>query len=86
MGDYFIGPVMCYLDEDGWLFLSDRIKDMILSGGQNIYATDLEQALNAMPEVIESAVGRDPPTTGERLHGRLLLNDLRVSSVRKTFG
>lgn len=45
-----------YLDEDGWLFLSDRIKDMILSGGQNIYATDLEQALNAMPEVLESAV------------------------------
>ena len=49
-----------YLDEDGWLFLSDRIKDMILSGGQNIYATDLEQALNAMPEVIESAVVARP--------------------------
>ena len=49
-----------YLDEDGWLFLSDRIKDMILSGGQNIYATDLEQALNGMPEVIESAVVARP--------------------------
>ena len=49
-----------YLDEDGWLFLSDRIKDMILSGGQNIYATDLEQALNAMPDVVESAVVAKP--------------------------
>ena len=49
-----------YLDEDGWLFLSDRIKDMILSGGQNIYATDLEHALNAMSDVIESAVVAKP--------------------------
>ena len=51
---------MGYLDEDGWLFLSDRIKDMILSGGQNIYATDLEQALNAIPDVVESAVVAKP--------------------------
>ena len=49
-----------YLDEDGWLFLSDRIKDMILSGGQNIYATDLEQALNAASDVVESAVVARP--------------------------
>lgn len=49
-----------YLDEDGWLFLSDRIKDMILSGGQNIYATDLEQALNALADVVESAVVAKP--------------------------
>jgi acyl-CoA synthetase (AMP-forming)/AMP-acid ligase II len=49
-----------YLDEDGWLFLSDRIKDMILSGGQNIYATDLEQALNFVPDVVESAVVAKP--------------------------
>ena len=49
-----------YLDEDGWLFLSDRLKDMILSGGQNIYATDLEQVLNALPDIIESAVVAKP--------------------------
>ncbi|MDA8662113.1 acyl--CoA ligase [Luminiphilus sp.] len=49
-----------YLDEDGWLFLSDRIKDMILSGGQNIYATDLEEALNAASDVVESAVVARP--------------------------
>ncbi len=45
-----------YLDTEGWLFLSDRIKDIIISGGQNIYATDLEAALNDHPDVIESAV------------------------------
>jgi len=45
-----------YLDEDGWLFLSDRRKDMIISGGFNIYATDLELVLLEHEEVHEVAV------------------------------
>ena len=45
-----------YLDEDGWLFLSDRRKDMIISGGFNIYATDLELVLLEHPEIHEAAV------------------------------
>lgn len=45
-----------YLDEDGWLFLSDRRKDMIISGGFNIYATDLELVLLEHEDVHEVAV------------------------------
>lgn len=45
-----------YLDEDGWLFLSDRHKDMIISGGFNIYATDLELVLLEHEDVHEVAV------------------------------
>lgn len=80
-----------YLDEDGWLFLSDRIKDMILSGGQNIYATDLEQVLNAMPDVLESAVVAKPSEHwGEtpwafvvkRTDSGLSEEDLRLSANR----
>ena len=45
-----------YLDDDGWLFLSDRKKDMIISGGFNIYATDLELMLLEHQAVHEVAV------------------------------
>ena len=34
-----------YLDADGYLFLQDRIKDMIVSGGENIYPAEVENAL-----------------------------------------
>jgi acyl-CoA synthetase (AMP-forming)/AMP-acid ligase II len=44
------------LDEDGFLTLMDRAKDMIISGGFNIYPSDLEAVLVALPGVIEAAV------------------------------
>jgi len=45
-----------YFDDDGFLFLSSRKKDMIISGGMNIYANDLESVLLSHPDVIEAAV------------------------------
>jgi long-chain acyl-CoA synthetase len=45
-----------YLDEDGFLYLSDRKKDVIISGGLNIYATDLEIVLVKHEAVVEAAV------------------------------
>ncbi|RMF09907.1 MAG: long-chain-fatty-acid--CoA ligase [Alphaproteobacteria bacterium] len=45
-----------YLDEDGYLFLCDRIKDMIVSGAENIYPAEVESALAAHPAVAEVAV------------------------------
>ena len=53
-------------DEDGFLVLMDRKKDMIISGGFNIYPSDLEQVLARHPEVVESAVvGVPSPRWGE---------------------
>ena len=43
-------------DEDGYLFIVDRAKDMIISGGENIYSTQVEAAIHQHPAVLESAV------------------------------
>jgi acyl-CoA synthetase (AMP-forming)/AMP-acid ligase II len=45
-----------YLDEDGYLFIHDRVKDMIISGGENIYPAEVESAVYGHPDVAEVAV------------------------------
>jgi long-chain acyl-CoA synthetase len=45
-----------YLDGDGYLFLTDRIKDMIVSGGENVYPIEVEDVLARHPDVLEVAV------------------------------
>jgi fatty-acyl-CoA synthase len=43
-------------DEDGYLYIRDRYKDMIISGGENVYPAEVESALLELPEVVEAAV------------------------------
>ncbi len=45
-----------WISEDGYLFLHDRIKDMIVSGGENIYPAEVENALLAHPAIVDAAV------------------------------
>ena len=45
-----------YVDEEGYLFLTDRIKDMIVSGGENVYPVEVEEALSRHPDVEEATV------------------------------
>lgn len=47
---------MGYLDDDGFLYVVDRLKDMIVSGGENIYSLEVENALMQHPSVMEAAV------------------------------
>lgn len=49
-----------FLDEDGYLTLIDRIKDMVIRGGENIYPKEIENALATHPTVLESAVIGSP--------------------------
>lgn len=55
-----------YLDPDGYLFISDRLKDMIISGGENIYPAEIEDRLNSIDGVTGAAViGVPDPQWGE---------------------
>jgi long-chain acyl-CoA synthetase len=45
-----------FLDEDGYLYLTDRVKDMIISGGENVYPAEVENALSDHPEIADVAV------------------------------
>ena len=45
-----------YIDEDGYLFLTDRIKDMIITGGENVYPAEIEAVVADMPGIVEAAV------------------------------
>jgi acyl-CoA synthetase (AMP-forming)/AMP-acid ligase II len=63
-----------YLDADGYLFLVDRTKDMIVSGGENVYSTEVEQAVASHPAVAQVAViGIPDEIWGEAVHAVVVL-------------
>ena len=49
-------------DEDGYMFIVDRIKDMYISGGENVYPAEVERVLHAHPDILEAAVVGIPDT------------------------
>jgi len=83
-----------YLDDDGYLFIVDRLKDMIITGGFNVYSAEVEQALMQHPAVYEAAVvGLPDEKWGERVTavlqpvpGRALDPDDIVAFVKSRIG
>jgi fatty-acyl-CoA synthase len=63
-----------YLDDDNYLFIVDRAKDMVITGGFNVYSTEVEQALMQHPAVQDCAViGLPDDKWGERVTAILQL-------------
>jgi long-chain acyl-CoA synthetase len=63
-----------YLDHEGFLYLVDRTKDMIVSGGENVYSTEVEQAVASHPAVAQVAViGIPDDIWGEAVHAVVVL-------------
>jgi long-chain acyl-CoA synthetase len=64
------------MDEDGFVFIVDRVKDMIVSGGENVYSAEVENAIYEHPAVAECAViGVPDEKWGERVHAVVRCKD-----------
>ena len=58
-----------YMDDDGFVFIADRLKDMIVTGGENVYSVEVENAVARHPAVLQCAVIAIPDDTwGEIVH------------------
>ena len=69
-------------DEDGYVFIVDRAKDMIISGGENIYSTQVEAAIHQHPAVLESAVfGVPDDQWGEAVKAVVVLKPGQVATA-----
>jgi long-chain acyl-CoA synthetase len=55
-GDWLRSGDIGVMDEDGYLYIVDRLKDMIITGGENVYPREIEEVLYTRPEVSECAV------------------------------
>jgi long-chain acyl-CoA synthetase len=70
-----------YADADGYLFLVDRLKDMIISGGENVYSVEVEAVLAEHPAVAEAAVYGVPHARwGEAVHATVAVTDAAVTA------
>jgi acyl-CoA synthetase (AMP-forming)/AMP-acid ligase II len=67
---------LAYYDERGFLYIVDRKKDMIVTGGENVYSREVEDVLYKHPAVVEAAViGVSDPVWVERVHAEIALKD-----------
>lgn len=73
-GEWFRSGDIGIFDEDGYLYIADRLKDMIITGGENVYSREVEEVLYTRPEIQECAVvGLPDREWGERVAAFLTL-------------
>ena len=82
-GDWFYTGDAGYLDDKGYLYIYDRVKDMIVSGGENIYPAEVENALFGHPAVADVAViGVPDERWGEAVKAVVVLEARRRGHAR----
>jgi long-chain acyl-CoA synthetase len=73
-----------YLDAEGYLFLVDRVKDMIVTGGENVYSAEVESAISTHPAVAQVAViGIPSDRWGEEVHAIVVLKPDATATVEE---
>jgi fatty-acyl-CoA synthase len=72
---------LAVIDEEGYVNIVDRKKDMILSGGENVYSTEVENVLYQFPKILEAAVfGVPDEKWGEAVHAAVVLKENQKST------
>jgi acyl-CoA synthetase (AMP-forming)/AMP-acid ligase II len=75
-GEWFHTEDVCSIDENGYIRVIDRLKDMIITGGENVYPAEVEKVLHTHPIVKESCViGTPHPVWGEAVTAVCVLRD-----------
>lgn len=75
-GEWFRSGDMGVIDKDGYLFIVDRLKDMVITGGENVYPREIEEVLYTLDEVQECAViGQPDREYGEKVTAYIVLRD-----------
>ena len=75
-GGWFHTGDMARRDDEGFFYIVDRMKDMIITGGENVYSREVEEVLYTHPGVSEAAViGLPDPTWGERVTAVVVLRE-----------
>jgi acyl-CoA synthetase (AMP-forming)/AMP-acid ligase II len=75
-GEWFHTEDVCSIDDRGYIRVIDRLKDMIITGGENVYPAEVEKVLHTHPAVKESCViGTPHPTWGEAVTAVCVLRD-----------
>jgi long-chain acyl-CoA synthetase len=83
-GGYMHTGDLGYIDADGYVYLVDRAKDMIVSGGENVYSVEVEAALYAHPAVLEAAVfGIPHDVLGEQVHAVAVLKEGKSATAEE---
>jgi long-chain acyl-CoA synthetase len=73
-----------YMDEDGYLYIVERKKDLIITGGFNLYPSEVEQVLQKHPAVVEAAVVGEPdPIKGEMVHAFVTIQEGRETTEKE---
>ncbi|RLV55342.1 AMP-dependent synthetase [Aeromicrobium phragmitis] len=82
--DWFLTGDLGRMDEEGYLWVVDRIKDLIIRGGYNVYPKELEDVLYSHPDILEAAVvGVPDDRLGEEIAAVIVLRDGREFDVTR---
>ena len=85
-GWFYTGDI-ARADEDGYTYIVDRKKDMIITGGFNIYPRDVEEVLYSHPKISEAAVtGINDPHRGETLKAYIVINEGEAMTAEEVIG